>query len=74
MVPTAIYFKSPGILHPIVVQAQCLESHRLLDGSLRMEVLTVLLNLLRAVSPCKNFLRFTTHLCTYLFVEFAGRF
>ena len=40
---------------------------RRLDGSLLMEVLIVLLNLLRAVFPCKDFLRFTTHLGIYLF-------
>ena len=54
MVPTAIYFKSPGTTSQLLpVQAQYLEFHRQRDGSLRMEVLTVLLNLLRAVSPRK---------------------
>jgi hypothetical protein len=63
MVPTAIYFKSPGITSQLLlVQAQYLEFHRQLDGLFRMEVLIVLLNLLRAVSPCEGFLRFTAHL------------
>ena len=56
MVPTAIYFKSPGITSQLLlVQGQYLEFLRQLDGSLRMEVLIVLLNLLRAVFPCKDF-------------------
>ena len=61
MVATAIYFKSPGITFPFVtlVQAQYLENfHRQLVGLLLMEVLIVLLNLLRAVFLCKDFLRF----------------
>ena len=65
MVSTAIYFKSPGIyIQLLLAQApsQYLEFYRQLDGSLRMEVLIVLLNLLRAESPCKDFLRFTIHL------------
>ena len=62
MVPTAIYSKSPGTTSQLLpVQAQHLEFHRQRDGSLRTEVLIVLLNLLRAVSPRKD-LRFTTHL------------
>ena len=75
MVPTAIYFKSPGITSLLLlVQVQYLKFHRRPDGSLRMEVLIVLLNLLRAVSPCKDFLRSTTHLDIYLFfVEFSSR-
>ena len=48
--------------------------HRRLDGSLHMEVLIALLNLFGVVSPCKVFLRSTTHLGIYLFVEFAGHF
>ena len=56
MVPTTIYSKSPGITsHLLLIQARYLEFHRQLDGLLRMEVLIVLLNLLRAVSPCKVF-------------------
>ena len=56
MVPTAIYFKSSGIKSQLLlVHAQYLEFHRQLDGSLRMEVLIVLSNLLRAVSPCEDF-------------------
>ena len=60
MVPTAIYFKSPGKIQLLLVQVQYLEFHRQLDGSLRMVVLIVLLNLLRAVFLCKAFLRLTT--------------
>ena len=60
MVPTAIYFKSPGIASQLLlVRAQHLRFHRRLDGLFRMEVLIVLLNLLRAVSPCKDVLRIT---------------
>ena len=46
------------VLHLIYyfVRAQYLEFHRPLDGSLHMEVLIVSLNLLRAVSHCRNFL------------------
>ena len=66
MVPTAIYFKSPGITFQLLfVHAQCLEFHRQLDGSLHMEVLIVLLNLLRAVSHCKYFLLFTILVFTF---------
>jgi hypothetical protein len=62
VVPTAIYFKSSGITSQLLlVQAQYLEFHRRLDGSLHMVVLIVLLNLLRAVSLCKDFLQITTH-------------
>jgi hypothetical protein len=44
------------VLHPHrYLSIQYLEFYRQLDGSLRMEVLIVLLNLLRAVSPCKDF-------------------
>ena len=62
MVPTAIYFKSSGMIisQLLLVQAQYLEFHRQLDGLFRTEALIVLLNLLQAVSPCKYFLRFTT--------------
>jgi hypothetical protein len=68
MVPTAIYIKSSSITSQLLlVQAQYLEFHRRLDGSLRMEVLTVLLNLLRAVSLCEDFLRLTTRLSIYYF-------
>ena len=60
MVATAIYFKSPSmIIQLFLVQAQYLEFHRQLDGSFPMEVLIVLPNLLQAVSPCNDFLRFT---------------
>ena len=59
------------VLHPncLLVQAQYLGFYRQLDGSFRMEVLIVLLNLLRVVSPCKDldFLRFTTRLGIYPF-------
>ena len=62
--------------HPVLLMFQLLlvqvrilkKIHRRLDGSLRMEVLTVLPNLLRAVFPCKEIslprftLAFTTHL------------
>ena len=47
---------------------------RRLDGLLRMEVLIVLLNLLRAVSPCKYSLQFRTHLNIYLFLFFLKEF
>ena len=68
MVPAAIYSKSPGMTsHLSLFQAQYLEFHRQLDGSLRMEVLIVLLNLLRAVSPCKDFPPIYI-LVTYLFL------
>ena len=68
MVPTAVYFKSPGTTSQLLlVYVQYLEFHRQLDGSLHMEALIVLLNLLRAVSPCKDFLRFTTHFGIYFF-------
>ena len=58
MVPTAIYLKSSGIIFQLLlVQIQILKNkfYRRLDGSLRMEVLIVLPNLLRAVFPCKEF-------------------
>ena len=43
------------VLNPILlVQAHYLGFNRQLDGLFRMEVLIVLLNLLRAVSPCKD--------------------
>ena len=68
MVPSDIYFKSPGITSRLLlVQAQYLEFHRRLDGSFLTEVLIALLNLLRAVSPCKYFLRFITNLSICLF-------
>jgi hypothetical protein len=77
MVSTTIHFKSLGITSQLVLlRAQYLEfTNRRLDGSLRMEVLTVLPSLLRAVSPCKDFLRFTTHHLGIftLFVEFSTR-
>ena len=44
------------------------------DGSSPTVVLTVLQNLLEAVSHCKIFLRFITQIDNYLFVEFAGPF
>ena len=48
------------VFHPsfFTCLGSVLESHRRLDGLLRMEALIVLLNLLRAVSPCKDFIRF----------------
>ena len=56
MVPTAIYFKSPGTTSQLLlVRAQSLEFHRQLDGSLHMEASIVSLSLLRVVSPCKDF-------------------
>ena len=64
------------VLHPTcyLSQAQYLEFRRQLDGLFLMEVLIVLLNLLRAVSPCKDFLRFTTHLGIYphFLIEFSS--
>ena len=63
MVPTALYFKSPGITSQFLLgQTYYLEFNRQLDGLFRMEVSIVLLNLLQAVSPCKDLVRFTTHL------------
>ena len=62
------YILNHPVLHPKRYLIQCLEFHRLRDGSFRMEVLIVLLNLLRAVSPCKDFLRFTTHFGYLLFL------
>ena len=75
MVPTAIYFKSPGITSQLLlVQGQYLEFLRQLDGSLRMEVLIVLLNLLRAVFPCKDFFsNLQLFLNLISFVEFSSR-
>ena len=68
MVPTALYFKSPGITSQFLLgQTYYLEFNRQLDGLFRMEVSIVLLNLLQAVSPCKDLVRFTTHLGIYLF-------
>ena len=55
------------------VRTQYLEFHRSLDSSLHMEVFVALLNLLRAVSHCKNVLQFPTHLGVFLFIEFSGR-
>ena len=77
MVPSAIYFKSSGIISSqfFSVQGQYLELHRQLDGSFRMEALIALLSLLQAVFPCKIFLSFTTHLGSiylFLFVEFSS--
>ena len=76
MVTTAIYFKSPGItslfLFVLFRYLRIKFFRRQLDGFLRMEVSIVLLNLLGAVSPCMVFLRSTTDLGVYLFVESAG--
>ena len=71
MVATTIYFKSLGINSTsqlYLFKFTELEFNRQLDGLFRMEVLIALLNLLRAVSPCKDFLRFPTRLSIYLFI------
>ena len=71
----AIYFKSPGnTFQWLLVQAQYLEFYRLLDGSSRMGVLIVLLNLWRAVSHCKNLFRFTVYFGTYFYFFFCRIF
>ena len=63
MVSTAINLTSSGITSQLLFVQQVslnLKFHRQLDGSLRMEGLIVLPNLLRVVYPCKDFfLRFT---------------
>ena len=51
----------------LFVQAQYVKFHRRLDGSFRMVVSIVFLNLLQAVSPCEDFLKFTTHILIYFF-------
>jgi hypothetical protein len=77
MVSTAIHSESPGKYYiPYNLSlVECLKVvNRQLDGLLRMEVLMALLNLLRAVSPCKIIFSFQftmTHL-EGLSVEFAG--
>ena len=68
MVTTAIHSKSPGIIFLfllVLAQYQYLQLflfYRQPDGLLLTVVLMVLLNLLGAVSLCKVFLRFITHL------------
>ena len=69
MVPTAIHFESPGMLYPYFYLSWLLQwnsSTRQLDGSLPTVVLIALLNPLGVVSPCKIFVRFTSHLGVYL--------
>ena len=71
MVPTAVHFKSFGILFYLFSFNTLNKNklHRQLVGSLRMLELIALLNLLRAVFPCKSLLRFTIHLRLYLFLK-----
>ena len=73
MVTTAIRFKSPGIIYRYLSCPGSILTmtwkffYRQPDGSLPTVVLMVLLNLLGAVSLCKVFLRFITHLVIHPF-------
>ena len=76
LVTTAIHFKSPCITSPNTwswLKTYNKLFYRRPGGLFLMVVLMALLNLLGAVSLCKVFLRFITHLGLFtFFLEFAG--
>ena len=73
LVTTAIHSKSSGIIILVLVYFSWLDDlqikYRQLDGSLLMAVLIALLNLLGAVSPCKNFPPILQLILVFIFLK-----